>query len=69
MKHLLVILLGLCLLSATALASNGASAPGLTMTHRMMMLVIQLGLILIAAKLANILFEKIKLPGALGGRG
>jgi len=32
----------------------------------MMMLVIQLGLILLAAKLGSILFEKIKLPGALG---
>jgi len=32
----------------------------------MMMLVIQVGLILFAAKLGNILFEKIKLPGALG---
>jgi len=36
------------------------------MTHRMMLLVIQLGLILIAAKLANMAFEKIRLPGALG---
>ena len=36
------------------------------MTHRMMLLVIQLGLILFAAKLGNILFERIKLPGALG---
>ena len=32
----------------------------------MMLLVIQLGLILVAAKLGNIFFEKIKLPGALG---
>ena len=36
------------------------------MTHRMMLLVIQLGLILFAAKLGNILFEKVKLPGTLG---
>ena len=32
----------------------------------MMMLVIQLGLILFAARLGNILFEKLKLPGPLG---
>ena len=36
------------------------------MTHRMMLLVIQLGVILFAAKIGNILFEKIKLPGVLG---
>ncbi|NLE29874.1 MAG: PTS transporter subunit EIIA [Phycisphaerae bacterium] len=36
------------------------------MTHRMMMLAIQLGLILFAAKIGNILFEKIKMPGVLG---
>ncbi len=36
------------------------------MTHRMMMLAIQLGVILFAVKLGNILFERIRLPGALG---
>ena len=36
------------------------------MTHRMMMLVIQLGVILFAARLGNIFFEKIHLPGVLG---
>ena len=36
------------------------------MTHRMMLLVIQLGLILFAAKIGSRLFEKIKLPGTLG---
>ncbi|MCK4716250.1 MAG: cation:proton antiporter, partial [Candidatus Marinimicrobia bacterium] len=36
------------------------------MTHRMMMLVIQLGVILFAARLGNILFEKMHLPGVLG---
>jgi Kef-type K+ transport system membrane component KefB len=35
-------------------------------THKMMMLVIQLGVILFAARLGNILFEKLKLPGVLG---
>ncbi len=35
-------------------------------THMMMMLVIQLGIILFAARFGNILFEKLKLPGVLG---
>lgn len=63
-----VCLLVLCvgLWPATALASDAAADGGVTMTHRMMLLVIQLGLILFAAKLGNIFFEKIKLPGTLG---
>ena len=36
------------------------------MTHRMMMLAIQLGLIIFIAKIGNIIFERIKLPGTLG---
>jgi Kef-type K+ transport system membrane component KefB/mannitol/fructose-specific phosphotransferase system IIA component (Ntr-type) len=50
----------------TAFASGAGPTDGADMTHRMMMLVIQVGLILFAAKLGNILFEKISLPGALG---
>ncbi|MBT3202003.1 MAG: PTS transporter subunit EIIA, partial [Phycisphaerales bacterium] len=50
----------------TAFASGANAGAEINMTHRMMMLVIQVGLILFAAKLGNILFEKIKLPGALG---
>ena len=53
-----------CICPATALAS-GAGAES-DVTHRAMMLVIQLGLILFAARLGNILFQKIRLPGALG---
>jgi Kef-type K+ transport system membrane component KefB len=37
-----------------------------SMTHRMMMLAIQIGFLLFAAKIGNILFEKIKMPGVLG---
>jgi Kef-type K+ transport system membrane component KefB/mannitol/fructose-specific phosphotransferase system IIA component (Ntr-type) len=36
------------------------------MPHRMMLLAIQLGVILFAARLGNILFERMRLPGALG---
>jgi len=51
--------------AATALASDSSGA-GAGMTHRMMMLAIQLGLILFAAKLGNFLLEKFGLPGVLG---
>ncbi|MDI9385684.1 MAG: cation:proton antiporter, partial [Verrucomicrobiota bacterium] len=47
-------------------AQAGSSAGHGSMTHKMMILAIQLGLILFCAKLANIAFEKIRLPGALG---
>lgn len=36
------------------------------MTHRMMLVVIQLGLLLFATRLGSILFERWKLPGVLG---
>ena len=36
------------------------------MTHRMMMLALQLGTILLAARLGNILFERLRLPGVMG---
>ena len=36
------------------------------MTHRMMLLVIQLGLLLFATRLGNMLFERLRLPGVLG---
>ena len=62
---LLLTLLLLYLLPTTAFASAEAGA-GLSMTHRMMLLVVQLGLILFAARLGNIFFEKINLPGVLG---
>lgn len=42
------------------------SLPAETMTHRMMMLAIQLGIILFAARIGGLAFEKIKLPGVLG---
>ena len=63
----LIAALALCVVSATALAGEpGAEPAGMVMTHRMVMLVIQVGLILFAARIGNILFEKAKLPGALG---
>lgn len=53
------------LLAGTAFAAeNHAEAPD--MTHRMMMLALQLGVIVFAARFGNILFEKLKLPGVVG---
>lgn len=53
---------------AVALANNGKAgethAP--TMTHLMMMLAIQSGVILFVAKIGNKLFERLNLPGVLG---
>jgi Kef-type K+ transport system membrane component KefB/mannitol/fructose-specific phosphotransferase system IIA component (Ntr-type) len=57
---LLILLGGIPLLAQTEQTLDS------DITHRMMMLVIQLGVILFAARLGNILFEKIKLPGVLG---
>ncbi len=53
-------------LGLTPLAASTGQAETITMTHRMMLLVMQLGLILLAAKFGKLLFEKIKLPGVLG---
>ena len=53
------------LLGATAWA-GGEVGESATMTHRMMMLMIQLGVILFAARLAGLLFERLKLPSVIG---
>ncbi len=52
------------LLPSLAFASTGAGEA--TIPHRMMMLVLQLGVILFAARIGGILFEKMRLPGVLG---
>ncbi|HCL00130.1 MAG TPA: sodium:proton exchanger [Candidatus Marinimicrobia bacterium] len=46
--------------------ANSSNFTEFNMTHRMMMLVIQLGVILFAARLGNIIFDQIHLPGVLG---
>ncbi|MBN2301265.1 MAG: cation:proton antiporter [Lentisphaerae bacterium] len=55
----------LCLFAPPALAADDGTT-GLTITHRMTLLVVQLGVILFAAKLGNVLLEQIKMPGVLG---
>ena len=69
LKVIKSMLIGLTLLGfpAAAMASSESiSSAGTAMTHRMMMLAIQLGLIIFIAKIGSILFERIKLPGTLG---
>jgi len=54
----------LAIMPALAMASDGQGYTSIS--HKMMVLAIQVGLILIAARLGNILFEKLHLPGVLG---
>ena len=50
---------------AVAMAAGGGTGTA-NPVHRTMMFVTQMGIIIFAAKMGNILFEKIKLPGVLG---
>jgi Kef-type K+ transport system membrane component KefB/mannitol/fructose-specific phosphotransferase system IIA component (Ntr-type) len=50
----------------SAAAAGTAGGEGIDITHRMMMLVTQLGVILFVAKLGSIFFERIRLPAVLG---
>ncbi len=59
-KTSIFLALGIC---STAWATENGSH---SMTHHMMMLVIQLGVILFAAKWGRILFERLNMPGVLG---
>ena len=67
-KRYIYIGVAFLLTANTLFASSGASDAhaGDDIVHKMMMLAMQLGVILIAARLANLLFEKIKMPGVLG---
>ncbi len=59
------ILAVMCIGMAT-LSWGATSGEAVPLTHRMMLLVIQVGVILFAARLGNKLFEKLHLPGVLG---
>ncbi len=59
------IVLCAALLPTFALASDAPGTP-ISMTHRMMMLAMQLGVIVIAARFGNIIFSRLKLPGVVG---
>ena len=54
------------LLPLTGLMGSEIGPASMTMTHRMMMLMLQLGIILFAARLGNLLFERLNMPGVLG---
>ncbi len=58
------IVFALCAMPQFLMASSDGEAPD--MTHRMMTLVIQLGIILFAARAGGKLFEKLGLPSVLG---
>lgn len=62
----LALLAALSLLPWAALAAGEGDASGVDLSERMMMLVVQLGVILFAARIGGMLFEKMHLPGVLG---
>lgn len=62
MRKGLLLALALC---ATQLFAGDAPAP-VNLTHRMMQLAVQVGVILFAARVGNILFTKLRLPSVLG---
>ncbi|MBN2344604.1 MAG: cation:proton antiporter [Deltaproteobacteria bacterium] len=61
-----VFILLLLLIPFGAKASGGGSGDEHSMTHRMMMLVLQFGVIIFAAKLMGLLFSMLKIPDVLG---
>lgn len=64
MKRVLTLLVLTMALAPSAFAAAPSGSAG--MTHRMMLLMIQLGLIVFAARLGCMLFQRLKMPGVLG---
>jgi Kef-type K+ transport system membrane component KefB/mannitol/fructose-specific phosphotransferase system IIA component (Ntr-type) len=64
----MIAILGLTATQAWASGHEGGASSGAeaSMTHRMMVLALQLGTVLFVAKLSGGLFEKMRLPGVLG---
>ena len=56
----------LCFLVATTAWAGEVGHENVDLSHRMTLLVLQLGVILFAARLGNMLAERLKLPGVLG---
>lgn len=52
--------------SSFATQAPGAGPSAVSMAHRMMMLVLQLGAMLFAARIGNMAFDRMRLPGVLG---
>ena len=63
MKKGLTFLFTVC---AATLVAAGTDSSGLDITHRMMVLAIQVGVILFAARFGNLLFTWLRLPSVLG---
>ncbi len=63
-----ILLAAFCLAGTAVFAAEATGSHGeaVSMTHRMMMLMLQLGTIIFAARLGGMLFERIKLPSVLG---
>ncbi len=59
-------ILVLCGVAVPAFAGDTGHAAGSSMPHRMMVLVMQLGAILFAARLGNMCASRLKLPGVVG---
>lgn len=51
---------------AAEMTTQHAGADGVDMTHRMMLLMLQLGVILFIARIGNMLLERMRMPGVLG---
>ena len=66
MKKSVAALMFLLFGAVSAWASTEASAGGHGITHHMMMLMIQLGVIIFCAKFGSMLFKRLNMPGVLG---
>ena len=66
MKSRLFLLFSLFAAAPLVASGSGSEAESLQLTHQMMMLAIQLGIILFAARIGNLLFSALKLPSVLG---
>ncbi len=65
MKKLFILMVGgLC--ASSVFASGGGTQGNIDLTHRMMVLAVQVGIIIFAARIGNILFTKLRLPSVLG---
>lgn len=63
-KHRLIFLIIFFLMPIMLFSSTGMTS--ISMTHKMMHLVFQIGIIIFAAKFGGFIFEKIKMPSVLG---
>ncbi|MCA1807998.1 MAG: cation:proton antiporter [Kiritimatiellia bacterium] len=65
MKKKAFAIMFLAITTITATAATATEQP-VALTHHMMMLMLQLGVIIFAAKFGGLLFQRLKIPGVLG---